>query len=154
MKMNRVRNVLAVATIALAALAFAPDVSAQNVTYDLQSTSLNGGTANQAGASTNSTYNVQITVTKATHLGVQPVFRLDGSGTSAVVCKFDESLDGSNWSASAFSVSVTANGTNVVTGVGDFAVNSRGYIRLRTIENPNAGNITNLVLRAAAKKGL
>jgi hypothetical protein len=121
---------------------------------------LNGGTNNVgAAASTNSTY-ASVSQTAASFnvpnhatLPVQVSFKLAGSGTTAVVFKFDESIDGSVWVANAYSISVTANGTNVVANTGKFTLDGMPYLRLQTIEQPNATALTNLTLTIIKKSG-
>lgn len=95
-----------------------------------------------AASATNTTVRASIPATRADNLGLQLSISLAGAGTSAVVAKFDESLDGSNWESSAHSITATANGTNVVTTVSTIAVGAIGYLRLSSIENPNAQVLT------------
>jgi hypothetical protein len=111
-----------------------------------------GGTNNVAAATTNSSFATVIPATRATDIAVQPSFKLTGSGTSAVVLKFDESADNANWTANAVSISVTAAGTATVSKVSNFALGGIGYLRLSTVENPNASAVTNLSITFAQKR--
>jgi hypothetical protein len=126
---------------------FAAPASAQYVT----AITIDGGTNNVAAATTN-TVSYTIATTRNQFVAVQPVFKLTGSGTSAVVFKFEESLDRTNWVTSSLSVSVTAAGTSTVSGIGTLTVNGVGWLKLVTIENPNANAVTNLTLIAATKR--
>lgn len=115
------------------------------------STTLNGGTNNIAAATTN-TYNSVITLTKYDEVALQPIFQLTGAGTSAVVFRFSKSVDGTNFIADASrTISVTAAGTTVVSGISNQLVGAVGYLRLDTIENPNASAVTNLTFPAVPK---
>lgn len=108
-------------------------------------------------ASTNTTYtgsNWMASAVSGSKLGVAISFKLTSTGTSAVVFKFDSSLDGSKWESAAFSVTQAANGTNEVTKHGNFDVSALPYIRLSAIENPNANAITNVTIRTGHKRGI
>jgi hypothetical protein len=103
-----------------------------------------------AAATTNSTIRGTIYAGRGLDVAIQPIFQLDGTGTSAVVFNFDESLDNVNWATNTRSISVTASGTNVVTSLSDFTIAS-GFLRLSSVQNPNAQNITNLVIKTSQK---
>jgi hypothetical protein len=122
--------------------------------FDFLTSSLNGGTNAVAAASTNSVTTPTFTVAYSSDIALQPSFKLQGSGTSAVVFKFDTSLDGTVWQAASFNISITPAGTALVTKVVSTAIGSTPYVRLSSIENPNATAITNLMLNATMKRGL
>lgn len=132
------KKFLSIAVIAVAAL-FAAPASAQS--YNVSSATITSNSVPItliAASATNSTVRATIPATRSANLGLQVSITLAGSGTSAVVAKFDESLDGTNWESAAHTVSVTANGTNTVTTVSTIAVNAIGFLRLSSVENPNA----------------
>lgn len=136
----------------LVLLVLAIPASAQS--YNLVSTALTGGTNNVALTTTNATFAVTIPAERANNIAVQVTMKMNAAGTTNVVFKFDESLDGTNWETSAHSLTITPAGTSDVTGVLNVAVGGIGYLRLRTVENPNTSSITNIVLKYAAKRGL
>lgn len=119
--------------------------------YDTITTILTGGTNNISAASTNSTLDVRMTATRSPYLTPQVTFALNGAGTTAVVFKFDESVDGANWAPSTFTISVTPAGATSVSGLTRQTVGASGYFRLRIVENPNASAVTNLLLRYSTK---
>jgi hypothetical protein len=137
----------------IAALIFiAPKAHAQR--YSLQSATITSNSVTVtaiAATATNTTVRADIPATKAINLGIQASFVLAGSGTSAVVLKFDESLDGSNWESAAHSLTITANGTSSVVGVANLSLGGIGFIRLSSVENPNANAINSLVIKYAQK---
>lgn len=138
---------------ALALLAFSPCAKAQ---WNLQ-LPVPGGTNNCTATTTNTTFTTSqptaaFTVPPQTDLPIQIVFKLTGSGTSACVFKFDESADNVNWKANAYSVTVTANGTSTVNNTGNFNIKGMPFLRLQTIENPNASAITNLLVQCIEKQ--
>jgi hypothetical protein len=100
---------------------------------------------------TNTTVRATIPATRALNIAIQPTFVLAGAGTSAVVFKFDTSVDGSNWTSAAHSITVTANGTNTVSTTANVAVNAIGFLRLSSVENPNGTAINSLVIKYADK---
>lgn len=119
--------------------------------YDVLTTAYSGGTNNLAAATTNSTAAKVIGLAKYDQVAIDVKFKLIGSGTSAVVLKLDEGLDGSNWVANTRTISITAAGTSTVYFCTNYTVDSVGYLRLNVIENPNASAITNLQIRAYVK---
>lgn len=122
--------------------------------FDFLTSSLSGGTNAVAAASTNSVTAPAFTAVYSSDIALQPSFKLQGAGTSAVVFKFDTSLDGTVWYANAFTISITPAGTAQVSKVATQTLGSIPYVRLSTIENPNATAITNLMLNASMKRGL
>lgn len=136
--------------LAVAALVAAP---AQAQSYNLRSATILSNSVTTtliAASATNSTVRSTIPATKGDNLSLQCTVTLAGSGTSVVVFKFDESVDGVSWESSAHSVSVTAAGTTAVTTVANVAVNGIGYLRLSSIENPNA-QIATVAIKYAQK---
>jgi hypothetical protein len=145
---NNFRNIFRILVLSAAAL-FASSVHV-HAQYTL-GTAIPGGTNNVPAATTNSTA-IIIPVTRSTDVALQPSFKLTGSGTSAVVFKFDESLDAATWKPAVISVSVTASGTSTVMALSSSTIDAVGYLRLSSIENPNATAVTNLVLKYATKR--
>lgn len=140
---------LIIAALTLCALAFVPVVQAQGY---FPTTALAGGTNNVAATTTNTSFAVILSSQgRGPYMAVQPSFKLIGAGTSAVVFKFDESVDGTIWDLAAHTISVTASTTNVVTTLAPITLGAIGYLRLTTIENPNATAITNLTLKYVTK---
>lgn len=111
-----------------------------------------------AALSTNTTYassNWMASSISGSKMGVSIKFALTGAGSSTVVFKFDASLDGANWEPAAYSVSAAANGTTAVVKNANFDLGSLPYVRLSSIENPNASSaVTNLVIRYGNKRGI
>lgn len=112
--------------------------------------------ASVAATTTNTTYASSNWVGTATQsqkvtLGVK--FQLTSTGTSAVVFKFDSSVDGVNWETATHSITGTAAGTTPVNKLGTFDLGGAPYFRLSSIENPNANAVTNISIRYSAKKG-
>lgn len=114
--------------------------------------------ASVAAASTNTTYassNWTASAISGSKMGVGVTFKLTGSGSSTVVLKFDASLDGATWETAAYSVSAAANGTTAVVKNANFDLGALPYVRLSSIENPNASSaVTNLVIRYGNKRGI
>lgn len=135
-----------VSLVAFAAIAFfTPAAQAQSynqinsgfaATFNIAATSTNTTVAATNGAS--------IYATKANYLAIQPSFKLTGSGTSTVVFKFDESVDGTNWKIASRNISVAANGTTAVATVLNLTDACPGFFRLSQIENPNSTALTNI----------
>lgn len=75
--LGSIASFAAIALIAFAALACAPEAQAQ-VTYNLVTTSLNGGTNNVSATTTNSSFAVQMIGTKGAVMAIQPKFKLSG----------------------------------------------------------------------------
>lgn len=143
-----------IALIALASVAFfAATTEAQNLNY--QTLGVPGGTLNIAATSTNTTMSATNGMVgycrSLTYTALQPTFKLTGTGTSACVFTFDTSVDGSVWNAGAFTISVTANGTNSVATVSNQTTGSIPYVRLAGVTNPNSNAITNLYVAIVAK---
>lgn len=110
-----------------------------------------------ASTTTNSSLsssNITFVVPQSGNVCIQPAFALTSSGTTAVVFRFDASANGSDWESGAFSVSVTPAGTTRVTKCGNAAINGIPFLRLGSIENPNANAVTNLTIWFSAKPGV
>lgn len=137
-------------------LAFAFGAAAQSYVQDTITSTL-PTTYSVAATTTNTTIassNIIASVTRSKYVTLQPIFKLQGAGTSAVVFLFDESTDGSTWESSAHSVSVTAAGTTQVTTVQNVQLEGIGFLRLAEIRNPNGTAVTNLSVKISYKTGL
>lgn len=145
MKIFKLALSLAAALLALPALGF-----------DTVSSSLNGGTANVAASTTNS-YTTQSVFAPVYSSDIALAVSFVGSAASvsnAVTLVFDTSLDNSKWSPAYFTISVTPTGTSEVTKNITQALGSIPYVRLSAIRNPNAGFLTNVLIKATMKRGL
>lgn len=136
------------------AACFVLAIPAKAQNYSIQTTTLTGGTNNVSATTTNSSLAIVMPVPKSSFIGIQPSFKLTGSGTTAVVFSFDESIDNSVWTSGTQTLSITPAGTTVVTGIKNFSANGVGFLRLSSIANANATAITNLVVKFATKNGL
>jgi len=149
--MKSIKSILSLVAFA-AFLLMAPAVQAQS--YN-QSTCGFAATFNIAGASTNTTVaatnGAAITIGNGVYLAIQPTFKLTEAGTSTVVLKFDESVDGSTWKIASRSISVAANGTTTVGTVLNITDAAAKFFRVSQIENPNTGALTNIVVKYAYK---
>jgi len=149
--MKSIKSLLSM--IAFAALLLTAPV-AQAQSYNLTTAGF-AATFNIAGASTNTTVSATngsaITIRGGVFLAIQPTFKLTEAGTSTVVLKFDESVDGSTWKIASRSISVAANGTTTVGTVLNITDACANFFRLSQIENPNTGALTNIVLKYAYK---
>ena len=125
----------------------APDARAQQYAVATLST-----TNAYAATSTNAVTDATVNLTKHDLVALEVSFKLTGSGTSAVLFNFHESLDGTAFDDTAVqALSLTAAGTTTVRAVVPVNVGAVGYLGLRSVGNPNASGITNLVIRAATK---
>jgi hypothetical protein len=145
--MKSIKNMLAL--IAFMALAFTAHAQSYN------QGSILGGTANSPASTDNTTYyttnSTVIPCTKATEIALQLEHKLQGAGTSAVVARFDESVDGITWTASTRLMTNTSAGTTLVSKTQTFTVGAVGYIRLASINNSSATAVTNLIVKYAFK---
>lgn len=110
-----------------------------------------------AATTTNTTIassNIIAAVTRSSYVTLQPIFKLQGAGSSAVVFVFDESTDGSTWESAAHTVSITADTTNQVTLVQNVQLEGIGFLRLGAVRNPNASAVTNMSVKISYKTGL
>lgn len=126
-------------------LAAALPASAQQYSATTQSIT------NWVGAASTNSNAGTITMTKHDIAALQVVFGLMGAGTSAVVVKLYESVDGTTFDDTAVSsLSVTPAGTTTVAGVLPITSTAVGYYKV-AIENPNANAVTNLVVKLGVK---
>lgn len=155
--MKSLKFILATVAIIAAALIMAPAAQAQS--YNQQYIGAPGGVLNVATATTNTTMYLTNGIGLATPLkcngltyaAFQPTFKLTGAGTSACVFTFDSSVDGASWTTGAFTISVTASTTNLVSTTSNQTIGSIGYYRLSGVTNPNATAITNLYVAVSSK---
>ena len=138
--------------LSLLCLAFVATAHAQYLPIK----SIGGGTLNIAATSTNTTMSATnlavIEATRALDIAIQPEFKLTGAGTSAVILKFDTSIDNSRWTVATHAISVTAAGTTVVSKATNITLGGIGYLRLSQVENPNGTAITNLAIKYVQKR--
>lgn len=98
-----------------------------------------------------------IDVRKAEFVAIQATFNMTGAATSTNAFVFEKSVDGSNWttttdSDSYASWSVIQNGTTEVSAIKLISANGVGYLRLKSIANPDASeSVTNLTVRYSLK---
>jgi len=128
-------------------LVFTAAVSAQQYTL----TTLLSAT-NTVAASTSSNYTASATLTKHDNVALLLSFTHAGAGTDACTFTFDRSLDGSTWETTGnWVVSVAANGNTQVNVVTNLSLGAVGYLRIRTIDNGVAEDMTNIVVKVATK---
>jgi hypothetical protein len=85
-------------------------------------------------------------------LSLVATFNTTASNTSGVNFTIQRSLDGTTWETPAYqTLTVTANGTNLVTGILDFTYGAAGYLRLNTIVNSNSAVLSNIIIKTATK---
>lgn len=150
--MKTLRNIT-LGLLTLVTLALAPVSQAQfNVEFPTLTTP---ATLNVGVTSTNTTMYLTngigtITV-RGLNVVIQPQFSLYTTGTSPTVWTFDESADNSHWTSGTRTITITANGTNVVSGAANFIVGAMPYLRLSGVTNPNASAITNIVVKYVFK---
>lgn len=115
---------------------------------------LSGGTNNIPAATTNTATTYTLGRFPGSQTAISADVKLNGAGTSAVTFIFDRSLDGSNWdTGTTYTLSITANGTNTVTGITNLTVGGVGYLRLKSLGNANASAVTNLTMKYTVKDG-
>jgi hypothetical protein len=145
------KSLLFVAALTLLALpALVPSAQAQQ--YEVKTLAITNhfvtATTNTSSAVTGAVY----TATKHDKIGLLISFRLDGAGTDSIVFKFYESLDGTTYDDTAVStITMTANGTNLVSSVTPLDLGAVGYLRLGYLANPSSSGITNLIIKVAEK---
>jgi hypothetical protein len=140
------KPVFALLLVALLAL-LAPAARAQQYTVTTLST-----TNAYAATSTNAVTDANVNLTKHDLVALEVSFKLTGAGTSAVLFNFHESLDGTAYDDTAVqALSLTAAGTTTVRAIVPVNAGAVGYLGLRSVGNPNASGLTNLVIRAATK---
>ncbi len=124
--------------------------------FDTLTSTLNGGTANVTANTTNS-YTTQAFFAPVYSSDIALAVSFVGSAaavSNAVTLVFDTSLDNLEWNTAYFTLAVTPNGTSKVTRNVTQALGSIPYVRLSAIRNPNAGFLTNILLKATTKRGL
>jgi hypothetical protein len=134
--------------------AFCPPAAAQNYIGYSAETLIPGGTNNVAFAATN-TYTLTLTLTRQAEVAIQLSFSALGTNTSNIDFKLEPSVDGVTFDTqnTAHTITIAANGTNVVTLVTNRVVGAVGYLRLRSVSNPNATQaLTNLSVQYAIKR--
>ena len=143
------RNIFA--GLLVAALAVIAQSTSAQVYWQL----LSGTTNNVLGSQTGTYTTLIVNSRNARAMAVQESFKLDTSGSSAVVTHIDGSLDGANWVTDAFGpLSITGNGTSAVVGVTNFDASGYLAVRVHTVVNGNIANLTNLVIAASTKVGV
>jgi hypothetical protein len=111
-----------------------------------------GGTNNVAASTTNSTA-YWIDARAGAAVGLQVSFSASGAASSDVTFRLYQSLDRTNWYTGApYTIAVTANGTNTVTYLTNYAVASAGWFTIYSVENPNAAYLTNVTILSAVKR--
>lgn len=93
-----------------------------------------------------------ITLTKYEDVGLYFSFVGDGAATDNVVFTFKKSIDGSNYATiggPAFAIPAT--GTTAVHWVTNFNAGPVGYLKLDSVANGAAVNLTNLVIKYSLK---
>jgi len=150
------RNVI----LAAALLALSASIPAAFGQSELP-TILNGGT-NPVSANTTNTYTgatnglaiPTFTLLHSRWMAVNATYALMGAGTSPATFALDASVDSANWTPSVMTFSVTAYGTNSVTGGTNFDTGGYIYWRVRSIINTNASTMTNVYVFGSTKFGL
>ena len=143
------KKLLALAALALTAgAALAQTYSAQTV--------MDGGT-NGTPAATTGTYSTggyAMDVRKQQIIPILFSFKCGATNAGTVVLKFERSLDNSTYDAThVFTLTATANGTNVVTIATNLTLNGFGWVRLKTVANTNnVAGTTNMVLQYGIKQ--
>jgi hypothetical protein len=114
---------------------------------------VNNQWTNQPTYSTNSTYTTPGVFSLGNYdmASVQVSLALDGAGTTAVPCAFSTSDDGVNF-VSTFTLSVTPAGTALKSAITNLTLFAPGWIRLDTVGNANATDVTNLTVSVGRKQ--
>lgn len=110
-----------------------------------------------AATSTNTTWassNFVATPVRSSAVTIQTTLKLTGAGTTAIVLKFDSSVDKVKWATGTHSVTITPNGTSEVTDVESVTLGSTPFLRLSSSENPNASTATNVLVKWVGKRGI
>lgn len=138
------------AVVAVVGLFIAAPAEAQ--TYGVNAI-VPGGT-NNVGNTNTSTYNAVIDCTQRANVALEFKFSLTSTGTSNVIFTLVDSLDGVTASTTQpRTITVAANGTNVVDVITNVTVNAIGSLILTTVQNTNSVPVTNLTVNAALKPG-
>ena len=141
---------LVAAFVAFAHISFAGQLSA------IAGTAFGGGnsTTNVANAATN-TCLTTFANPNSSQLNIAVWFQCSVSNSTAVTFRLDCSNDNVNWTTNALNWSITSSATpGAVTGGNTNLNGTMPMWRIRTIENPGAGDITNLLVTAYSKVGI
>jgi len=112
----------------------------------------NGGTNSVPTLSTN-TLTRSFSVASGEDVALLISGKADAACSGTVDFKFAESVDNVLFETTpTHTVTVTLNGTNVVTKVSHLNVKSSGYLRLQQTVNTNAQSATNLVIKFGVKR--
>ncbi len=106
-----------------------------------------------AATTTNTVTTAVIDVTRWDEFTIQPVFKLDGAGTTACVFTLKKSVDGVNYVADS-TISVTPAGTATVSAAASVTAGSFPYYQITQVSNPNSAGMTNLVINIGKKNAL
>lgn len=106
---------------------------------------------NAIPASGSQTVNAVIACAGVEDVALQVSFALVGAGTSAITTTVQSSLDQTNW-CPHLSWTITAAGATTVAGVTNFHVGAVPFLRVSTIANGNATNLTGLTLSRYIKR--
>ena len=133
-------------------LAFTASAETLSLTYF---TGSNGTNNAVAGASTN-TYTSGTTFTAANSSGISLQVTASASGTQSSVSTlvFDVSNDNVNWRSSAYRIAMPAFKVAAATTNTTLTLGPIPYLRLTSVENPDAAMLTNVTVKAFIKNGL
>lgn len=141
--------------LAVVAVAFVPlSAKAQAATDDGALPFLSNATF--AATSTNATWassNYVFAPVRSSAITLQTTLKLTGAGTTAIVLKFDSSVDRVKWATGTHSVTITPAGTSEVTDVENVTIGAIPYLRLSSVENPNSATATNVAVKWLGKRG-
>jgi hypothetical protein len=142
---------LAILGVMIAGMAMAPKARAQWGVYGPNT--LTSGSTNDVRALTTNTLNKVMEVTQYKEVGLLLSFKMTGAGTSNVVFRLDESLDGSTWGSNQRLVfALAGNGTTAVNFITNINTTGIGYLRLTSADNTNAsGTFTNVTVVISTK---
>lgn len=143
------------AVVAVVAVAFVPlSAKAQAATDDGALPFISNATF--AATSTNATWassNYVFAPVRSSAITLQTTLKLTGAGTTAIVLKFDSSVDRVKWATGTHSVTITPAGTSEVTDVENVTIGAIPYLRLSSVENPNSATATNVAVKWLGKRG-
>lgn len=149
--MKFIRNILlaVAATFALTA-----NVNAQYNYVKAETTSLNGGTNNCAGTTTNTTAITLGGIGKASYVGLEVTAKYDGACTGTALFSFSRSVNGSTFETTPGITLRTAagNGTTLVTTFQASQIDGVQALKLVSIANTNSAALTNITLNYLIKR--
>lgn len=141
--------------LAVVAVAFVPlSAQAQSATDD--GVLPFASNASFAATSTNATWassNYVAAPVRSSAITLQTTLKLTGAGTTAIVLKFDSSVDRVKWMTGTHSVTITPAGTSEVTDVENVTIGAIPFLRLSSVENPNSAAATNITVKWVGKRG-